>query len=95
MTARRYDLDAMQAFIDVLDKAIAAVGDHSTKTKNIADGVLAQFSGTTAQAFSDSQREWLSGTTTLVDELRAIREKIALAHSNYLQAEQANKEMRS
>ncbi|MET8878374.1 WXG100 family type VII secretion target [Nocardia sp. NPDC004604] len=95
MTARRYDLDAMQTFIDLVDQAIAAVGDHGAKTKNIADGVLAQFSGAAAQAFSDSHREWLSSTTTLVDELRAVRDKIALAHSNYLQAEQANREMRS
>ncbi|WP_405159908.1 WXG100 family type VII secretion target [Nocardia sp. NBC_01499] len=95
MTARRYDLDAMQAYLDVLDKAITAVGDHGARTKNIADGVLAQFSGAAAQAFSDSQHEWLSTTTTLVDELRAIRDRIALAHSNYLQAEQDNRGMRS
>ncbi|MFD4458467.1 WXG100 family type VII secretion target [Nocardia sp. NPDC058480] len=95
MTSRKYDLEAMQTFIDLLDQAITAIGQRTEATKNVADGVLSQFSGTAAQAFSDSQTDWLTGTKSYTDELRMVRDKIALAHRNYSQAEQANREMRA
>lgn len=95
MTARKYDLDAMQSFIDLLDKGIAELADHSSGVKRAADGVLTQFSGAAANAYANSHIEWQNDTAELVAELRSVREKVAVARANYLAAEQANREMRA
>jgi len=95
MTERRYDLDAMQAFVDLLDKQIAAVTEHSADVERTAEGVLSQFTGATADSFADSHTDWQATAAALLDELRAVRDQVAVVRTNYAAAETANLEMRA
>ncbi|MFF0531591.1 WXG100 family type VII secretion target [Nocardia amikacinitolerans] len=95
MTARRYDLDAMQAFITLLDEKITALDGYNEDVKRSAEAVLAQFTGSAADAYYDSHDNWQKDAATFVDEIRALRERITVAHRNYVEAEQANREMRA
>lgn len=95
MTPRKYDLDAMQAFVDMLDRRITELTDHSSSIRRTAEGVLSQFSGAAADAYAGSHTQWQADVATLVAELRSVREKVATARANYLEAEQTNREMRA
>ncbi|MEV0342952.1 WXG100 family type VII secretion target [Nocardia sp. NPDC050713] len=95
MTPRRYDLDAMQAFITLLDEKITALGEYNDSVKRSTEAVLAQFAGNAADAYYDSHENWQKDAARLVDEIRALREHISVAHRNYLEAERANREMRT
>ncbi|MEV6274000.1 hypothetical protein [Nocardia sp. NPDC051832] len=95
MSARSYDLDAMQEFITLLDQKITAITEHNASVKRTAEGVLSQFTRAAATAYAAGHTTWQADAAKLLAEVRAVRDNVAAARANYLQAEQANKEMRS
>ncbi|MGW4365673.1 WXG100 family type VII secretion target [Nocardia takedensis] len=95
MTARSYDLEAMRVFIELLDAAIASITDHGAQIGSVGANLLSQFGGATADSFSDRHSLWITKTDALVTELRAVRDQIATARTNYLEAEEANRLMRA
>ncbi|MFC9892506.1 WXG100 family type VII secretion target [Nocardia sp. NPDC127579] len=95
MSAHSYDLDAMQEFITLLDQQITTIAEHNTSVERTAAGVLQHFTGSAAAAYATRHTSWQADATELLAEIRAIRDQAATARTNYLEAEQANREMRS
>ncbi|MFF0532798.1 WXG100 family type VII secretion target [Nocardia amikacinitolerans] len=93
MTARAYDLAAMQRFVDVLDKQITALTDEAAAVKRTADGLLSGFSGSAASAFDTAHQSWQSDIAPLITQLQALRERVNTALQNYTKAEEANRAM--
>ncbi|RBO85269.1 WXG100 family type VII secretion target [Nocardia puris] len=93
MTARSYDLAAMQRFIDVLDKQIDAISGERDAVKRTAEALLLGFSGAAATSFDTAHQGWQSGTGPLIEQLRALRDRVSTALENYIKAEEANRSM--
>lgn len=95
MTSRRYDLDAMQAFVTLLDQKITALTESSEGVKRTAEAILSQFTGEAADAYAASRTEWLRNAGELITDVRAVRDKIENARANYSEVEKTNREMRA
>lgn len=94
MTKRKYDLPAMQRYLDVLDAQINALAEVGGQVKTTAETLLGSYSGAGADGYSTAHGEWQKAAASLLEELRSHREQVATAHRNYTQAEAANRAMR-
>ncbi|GAB08205.1 hypothetical protein GOARA_004_00450 [Gordonia araii NBRC 100433] len=91
--ARTYDLPAMKQFVDDLDKQIRILTQMHENARGSAKTVRAGLTGKTGETFETKQSEWQQAGEERLEELRAMRDRVANAVKNYEGAERANGSM--
>lgn len=90
---RTYDLPAMQQFADDLDRQIGILAQMYEEARSSATTIRTGLTGQTGEAFDTKHAEWQRTGEERLEELRAMRDRVATAMKNYEEAERANSTM--
>lgn len=90
---RTYDLPAMHQFVEDVDKQIGALVQVHEDARSSARTIRSGITGRTGAAFDAKQDEWQRIGEERLEELRAMRDRVATAAKNYEEAESANSTM--
>ncbi|WP_396912336.1 WXG100 family type VII secretion target [Mycolicibacterium sp.] len=91
--ARTYDLPAMQQFVEDVDRQIGILVQMHEEARSSARTVRTALTGMTGEAFDTKQAQWQRAGEERLEELRAMRDRVATAAKNYEDAERANSTM--
>ena len=90
---RTYDLAAMQQFVDDIDRQIAILAQMHEEARSSAATIRTGLTGKTGKTFEARHIEWQQTGEERLEELRAVRGRVATAMKNYKEAERANSEI--
>lgn len=93
MAGYKYDLAAMDSFLADIDSRIAALTDKHAEVQSTVTSLADTYVGEAADAHREAHGHWQQTATAHIEELKKLRDQVALARRNYADAQRANREM--